>query len=408
MVNEQHITPLAKRFGGYEPPAAIPVFDEILKRQGKQLKRKYILFLSIPVVLGLVGLIFHYSTSSITSSSDELILNTTATGAKPGSMESGSIPTPSLKPNVQTLASTEPSSTGHIKQTSYSPTPSEIRTPDITRNPFSHSMFSIAPIHLLSLSKNNTIQLEETPSIPIPFKSPITVTKRPFVCLNTGVNVANTRLKMGVDALQYIHPDFERIYNATQENQVSWIISSAIHKPIIGNLWFGAGLGIVSNKISGYYRYTLDSVPVYDLDNTIGGFVVYPDTSRFRNVDLGSAKRTYSFVQLPLSLSYIHYTPKFAVHLGAGAELSYLIQSKGVVIDAFNLKQTLALQDVIHPMYASFQTNIAVFRKVSPVMELGLGMRYTQQLNTLYGSDHYSVVNRTIDVQFISKFNLIR
>ncbi|MBO6516605.1 MAG: hypothetical protein JJ975_08640 [Bacteroidia bacterium] len=415
MANEQFISPLAEKLIRFRPESEHASFDVFLNRVQEK-KRKKIGYYALFIALGLFGIITWSTFYSAPSPS--MVTNQSVPAPAPSPTESytsapaplppkkQSILHPSPEVNhVATVAPRTPKTSGQENNVTQLVPQSSVRSLPL--------LYGLVPTHNVQLTREfdelndvHPLVLGDRESVlKMLISKPV---RMPFLVFNSGASRAHTQLNMMAGSGRYIHPEFEEIYYGTQVSEVSAVFTTSVNIPIAKHFWFGGGLGFTGNRLSGLYRYILDSVPVYDLDNTIGGYLVYPDGSPLRNVDLGSAERSYSFIQVPVSLTYVAESKNYELHVGVGADFSYLIEAKGNSLDAFNLKEVLPLNTIINPQYASFQTNVTGFRKVNSLTSIGLGIGYGQQLNKLYDASHYRIANRAFQINLVTKFNLPR
>jgi hypothetical protein len=271
--------------------------------------------------------------------------------------------------------------------------------PEITANPRSL-------VELIDLTRiDNTIdRLNLSESI---IKTPFIKDYTPSVTLSIGPHIATNKLLLGNEADKYIHPDFKKVLDNTVQSDVGISASLYYSRPIYKGLSIYGGLGFVNNKLRGSYTFSLDSVPVYDIDNTIAGFVQLADNSPLRNIDLGSSAQQFGFISIPIGLSYTFLRPKYSFEVSAGAEFAFLTGAKGNILNELNITEVNKLKDIINPTYNSFNGKIAAYRSISALLSAGVSTGYTLQSNSLYTGTQYRIKNTAFDLQATLRFNLL-
>ncbi|MCB9246818.1 MAG: hypothetical protein H6606_10360 [Flavobacteriales bacterium] len=413
MDNEKNKSPLAQRFDGFAP-GKLPSFDTFQAKRQHKRRFLWIFLASVPLIILMfwAGLqYFNQSVQEKTASTyhphvdlgeveefefDQNERNTT--GTEVGDEEKIQIP----NPVTQTPRSYTATEGTNLIQSS-SPVERELYTPmeNVSEGlckalglPFSFFIWKsdeLPYIQVSPLLKQNGL-----------LKQP----RRPFVTISGGFNLADPLLDMPQNSEKYVHPDFEKIYNNTKVSALGMMSEFSIYIPVYKRIWVGAGLGITGNQLGGTYRFELDSVPIYDIDNTIAGFLVYPDGSASKKVDLGSASRSYQYVSVPISVGYFLDKPRFELHAEIGLNLSYMISASGNSLDAFNLKQVVPLKQVLNPEYVSGFGRLTLYKPISKSTSIGLGLSQTIQLNNFYLVDHLRAFNVVSQLNISTKINL--
>ena len=228
----------------------------------------------------------------------------------------------------------------------------------------------------------------------------------PSMSILAGPRMAQNRLGFSADASSYIHPDFQRIFESSVHQDIDLSVQFVYNRPVYKGLSFNIGLGYAANRVNGRYEFSIDSVPVYDIDNTIAGFVRLGDTSELRNQDLGTALQEYAFVNIPLGISYSYQYRKYLFDVAVGTDLAWLAKVTGNTLDGFNILQTRPLKDVINPKYMSYNSRFSIFREVQKGVSLGLSAGYGYQANPLYDRTQYTVKNSAFDIQAVFRYDL--
>ncbi len=230
----------------------------------------------------------------------------------------------------------------------------------------------------------------------------------PSWMISIGPNLASNKLVLAPDANKYIHPDFEKILSNTVQSDVGLSLNITYSKPIYKGFSVYTGVGYTANKLTGYYKFKLDSVPVFDIDNSIAGFIQLANTSPLRNVDLGSANQSFNYITLPIGFSYSTTYKTYSFDAAIGTDLAYLTNARGNILDGKVITESRKLIDVINPKYTSFHTRFSVFRNLSETVQGGLTFGYSLQTNSLYNQPHYTIKNSAAEINAVIKFNLLK
>lgn len=228
------------------------------------------------------------------------------------------------------------------------------------------------------------------------------------ITFTSGAHYAKNRLLLADEADRYIHPDFAQILDKVVHSDLGFAAQIVYSKPLVRGLSVYAGLGFTKNRLTGEYKFTIDSFPVYDLDNTIAGFIQIPENSPLRNIDLGTAAQGYSFINIPLGVSYDFQIPKYTFQVSAGTEFSLLTGASGRVLSALNLSEAQELKEIINPKYTSLNTRLSIYRAITSRSDVGLSAAYNLQTNALYDQSQYQIKNSATEIQLILKYKLAK
>lgn len=411
-------TPLARKIEGYSPSSDFAKFEAFEARKSRKKLVWFWPILAVSlIILGLSSL-FELNHESQKSTSNTNIPQTLTPNHPDTKTSDGPITSQDL---IEQSTNSQPliENLNNQKAKAYAKT--EHPTKHDSGIQPSEEILNSSPIHFAKL----VLQRKSVEAfayringanaiLPLNEFIPMTPEKRsnppfsPSWIVSIGPNLASNRLVLAADASDYIHPDFAKILNNTVHSDVGLSINITYSKPIYKGLSVYTGLGFTGNKLTGYYKFSLDSIPVFDIDNTIAGFVQLASTSPLRNMDLGSANQSFNFITLPIGLSYSTTLKKYLFDAAIGTDLSYLTNARGNILDGQIITESRKLTDVINPKYASLHTRISVFRNVSETISGGLTFGYSLQTNSLYNQPHYTIKNSAAEIHAVIKFNLLK
>ncbi|PCJ65186.1 MAG: hypothetical protein COA58_09995 [Bacteroidetes bacterium] len=429
-------TPLARKLEGYTPTSNFSSF-EAFEKQNKKKRRWIILpFLGLLAFIA-VAIVFRNNKPNLTSTYSPRLHNTAFSSDTEETTQNSN--TSSGHENYQVNRTNHITDQGNSRTEKTKPSPLKtlLNAPslifplhkDATTSAISSTPEgTITDLSLRSQLKKNYPSLKlqyqdlkepfysfkARPLVPREIRSKIAKLQvahpsfyDPFLTISVGPHFAQNKLILANDAHQYLHPDFEKILNQTVHTDVGVTAQLIYSKPIYKKLSVYIGLGYTSNRLQGQYKFSLDSVPVYDIDNTIAGFIQLPENSPLRNIDLGSSAQQFGFINVPIGLSYSFIRPQYSFDISLGTDFAYLIGAKGNILDALNLAEPEKLKDVINPKYNSIHTKIGVYRKLTPLLTGGIQTGYSLQSNSLYDRSQYRIKNTAFDLQAVLHFNLL-
>jgi|GEM_PF-7005351 len=432
-MHENKKTPLARKLEGYTPSSELASFETFEAKKSKKWRGILFPFITLGLIAAAAFFIYNSQTSM------ESIYTPRETAADIALKQNQLTENNKIQnETLENISNHSPSSTKNLNPTNkrsmavqtfkqsrlldsedkgsdaIALTPANGKPSNDSTNPTRTLDSKYRPTFLLNSQLLNTISFpqvsngsEKYQNITVNTKSPKPKFYYPSFSFNIGPHYAKNRLVLDPKASEYIHPDFEKILQQTVHSDLGISAQLTYTKPIYKGFSVYIGLGYSGNKLNGSYAFSLDSVPVYDIDNTIAGFIQLDDNSPLRNIDLGSAAQQYGFVNIPIGITYTYAPSRYSLDVSAGTDFAYLIGAKGNILDALNLAEASKLKDVINPRYLSFNSRIAVYRKVNPLFDIGLSAGYNVQTNSLYDQTHYQIKNTAFDLQAVLKYNLL-
>ncbi len=220
-----------------------------------------------------------------------------------------------------------------------------------------------------------------------------------------GSMISEQSVNLNTGADRYIHDAFPDVWNSTVNVAWSWNVQSRLHYDLTRNISMHTGLGLGESAVNGRYKFTLDSVPVYDLDKTIAGYVTVNDSAR-RNIDLGSASQRFNQLRIPLGMSYNSQFKGYTLRLHAGVEWTWAFNSQGNTLNAYNLLEANDIKTVLNPTGLNYYGGLEVTKPLFNGADIGLSFNQKTRVNSLHTAEHYNASTKMYTVSLLYRYKL--
>lgn len=189
----------------------------------------------------------------------------------------------------------------------------------------------------------------------------------------------------------FVNKDYEQIRNSSEKGGFSYgfVLGWNLNLPI--NLTFGTGIEYRTTIVNASYNFTIEEVPVIDIDNSIAGYIKLNDTSK-QNISF-SNKQVQRLISIPLALQYNLRLNNLRspIIIGGGILISKNLGFSGETINPVFLDERVELNSQYSKLWLINNYNIFLRFpiKSTPIGVLYGGAEYKSlRLNpSNYGSD---------------------
>ncbi len=206
------------------------------------------------------------------------------------------------------------------------------------------------------------------------------------------------------ESSQYVHYDFIDQLNQGQNKSVGYSFDVSLSYLGFKLMNLTTGFGIERYGNQGNYDFLLDSVPVYDIDNTIAGYLPAGVSGPERVT--GEAQQSYTYLQIPIGLQKtIFSTPRWRVGFEPGLNLGLLLTNSGSVLDEHDLSQIRNInQDDLVKFNIGYSLGMTIENQRPSGSALGLSTTYTRFTTPLEKSLQYQTQNHGLGVTLYFKY----
>lgn len=202
-----------------------------------------------------------------------------------------------------------------------------------------------------------------------------------FILSNTSIN----------SDPNFVNKDYEQIRNNSEKGGFSYgfVLGWNLNLPI--NLAFGTGIEYRTTIVNANYNFTIEEVPVIDIDNSIAGYIKLNDTSK-QNISFSNTQ-VQRLISIPLALQYNLRLNKLRqpIIIGGGILISKNLGFSGETINPVFLDERVELNSQYSKLW--FINNYNIFLRF-PIKSTPIGVLYggaeykSLRLNpSNYGSD---------------------
>lgn len=142
---------------------------------------------------------------------------------------------------------------------------------------------------------------------------------------------------------EFVNKNYEQIRNNSEKGGFSYgfILGWNLNLPV--NLSFGTGLEYRTTIVNANYNFTIEEVPVIDIDNSIAGYIKLNDTSK-QNISFSNTQ-VQRLISIPLALQYNLRLNKLKqpIIIGGGILLSKNLGFSGETINPVFLDERVDL-----------------------------------------------------------------
>lgn len=198
------------------------------------------------------------------------------------------------------------------------------------------------------------------------------------------------------DADIFVHRRYAELRTTAQSPSTGFNLSFIVNYNGLNFSALRSGIFIDQLKFSEDYNFQIDSIPVYDLDNTIAGYIGVEDTSQNYSL-LNSSKQTYTYISLPIALSKkIPLGSKFELMVNPKISLNMLLSASGSTLNEADVLSTSELvKSNLNSFNLGYGLETGVLYKINRRYKIGVSGyydRYTRpnEKNTYYLSTNHS------------------
>jgi opacity protein-like surface antigen len=225
------------------------------------------------------------------------------------------------------------------------------------------------------------------------------------VTVSMGPTLSGQKLRAKSGANEYVHKNYGDYRSSSQKPTIGYEFNASVNYMFIKGLSFKSGVGFNQYNVGGKYDFQVDSIPVYDIDNTIAGYVGNRDTVG-QGFESFSARQSYTYVTIPFGLAYsFKATKKWSVLAEVGGEMNLLTSSSGRILneeDVFS-SQPISETSVRRTNY-SLNLGLGVTRKVYKNFSLGVGARYSRFISPANNTGRYEAINYSYGLGILARY----
>ncbi|MBO6517733.1 MAG: hypothetical protein JJ975_14405 [Bacteroidia bacterium] len=198
---------------------------------------------------------------------------------------------------------------------------------------------------------------------------------------------------------EYVHTDYLKQLHQAQSPSLGFQTNLFVSYKALKIGGIRSGLTITQFGNSGTYNFRLDSIPVYDLDNTIAGYVPASDTMETIQ---GSSGQSFAYLGIPFGFQTSLWSGRnFQVLLTPSAQLEFLIDQKGSVLNELDLTDIKAInRNDLNLVNFSYSFELTCLKRLNDRMTLGGSLNFVQKVSPFNKLDYYRTYGRGIGLNF--------
>ena len=197
-------------------------------------------------------------------------------------------------------------------------------------------------------------------------------------------------------AEKYIHKMYQEYREDAQSSAVGMNFSFIVNYNGFSLGSFRSGLIIDQLRFKENYMFEVDSVPVYDIDNRIAGYVALKDSTEDNSVE-ASTQQNYLYVSVPLAFSKkIDLGSQWQLMLNPSISFNMLFGAGGSVLDE---NDVFSIKDIEYAEFNKFSMNYGleagVLYKIDRIYRVGLSAYYNRSTRPNEQQAFYTTTNYT-------------